>query len=162
MGGLGENGYMCMYGWVPLLFAWNYNIVNRLCCLCLVTQLCPTLCDPMDCNLPGSSVHGILQQEYWNGLPFSPPGDLRDPGTEPGSPALQMNSLLSETPGKNKNTGAGRVSLLQGILLTQESNRGLHHCSRIFDQLSYQGSPLISYTPIQNKKFKVWKIINIR
>ena len=29
--------------------------------------LCPTLCDLMDCSLPGSSVHGILQQEYWNG-----------------------------------------------------------------------------------------------
>ena len=44
----------------------NYNIQNRyggfkeaLCCvLGLVTQLCPTLCDPMDCSPPGSSVHG--------------------------------------------------------------------------------------------------------
>ena len=32
----------------------------------LVTQLCPALCDPMDCSLPGSSVHGILQP-----IPFS-------------------------------------------------------------------------------------------
>ena len=31
------------------------------CLLQLVTYLCPTLCDPMDCSLPGSSVHGILQ-----------------------------------------------------------------------------------------------------
>ena len=30
-------------------------------CVCLVIQLCPTLCDPMDCSLPGSFVHGILQ-----------------------------------------------------------------------------------------------------
>ena len=30
-------------------------------CIVLITQLCPTLCDPMDCNLPGCSVHGILQ-----------------------------------------------------------------------------------------------------
>ena len=30
-------------------------------CLCSVAQLCPTLCDPMDCSLPCSSVHGILQ-----------------------------------------------------------------------------------------------------
>ena len=30
-------------------------------CVCLVVQLCPTLCDPMDCSLPGSSVHGVLQ-----------------------------------------------------------------------------------------------------
>ena len=34
-----------------------------------VTQLCPTLSDPMDCSLPGSSVHGIFRQEYWSGVP---------------------------------------------------------------------------------------------
>ena len=37
-------------------------------------QLCLTLCDPMDCILPGSSVHGILQARYWSGLPCPPPG----------------------------------------------------------------------------------------
>ena len=36
----------------------------------LVTQLCPTLCDPMDCSPPGSSVLGFFRQEYWSGLPF--------------------------------------------------------------------------------------------
>ena len=38
------------------------------------------------------------RQEYWNGLPFSSPGDLPDPGMEPGSPSLQADSLPSETP----------------------------------------------------------------
>ena len=38
------------------------------------------------------------RQEYWNGLPFPSPGDLPDPGIEPGSPALQANALLSEPP----------------------------------------------------------------
>ena len=42
------------------------------------------------------------RQEYWSGLPFPSPGDLPDPGIEPGSPALQANSLLSEPPGKPK------------------------------------------------------------
>ena len=37
----------------------------------------------MDCSLAGSSVYRILQQEYWSGLPRSPPGDLPDPGIEP-------------------------------------------------------------------------------
>ena len=37
---------------------------------------------------------GFLWQEYWNGLPFPSQGDLSDPGTEPGSPALQADSLL--------------------------------------------------------------------
>ena len=41
------------------------------------------------------------RQEYWDGLSFLPPGDLPDPGIEPGSPALQADSLLSEPPGES-------------------------------------------------------------
>ena len=55
-----------------------------------------TLCNAMDCSLPGSSVHGILQAKYWSGFPFPSPGDLADPGIEP---ALQTDSLPSEPPG---------------------------------------------------------------
>ena len=40
------------------------------------------------------------RQEYWSGLPFPSPGDLPDPGIEPGSPALQADALPSESPGK--------------------------------------------------------------
>ena len=39
------------------------------------------------------------RQEYWSGLPFHSPGDLPDPGIEPGTPALQSDSRLSEPPG---------------------------------------------------------------
>ena len=49
------------------------------------------LCNPMDCSLPGSSVHRILHQEYWSRLPCPPPRNLPDPGIEPeslSSPAL--------------------------------------------------------------------------
>ena len=46
---------------------------------CLVTQLDWTLCDPMDCNPPGSSVHGFSRQGYWSGLPFPPPGGSSRP-----------------------------------------------------------------------------------
>ena len=42
----------------------------------------------MACSPPGSSVHGILQAEYWSGLPFPPPGDLPDPG-------IKLSSLMS-------------------------------------------------------------------
>ena len=42
---------------------------------------------------------GFSRQEYWSGLPFPSPGDLADPGIEPGSPALQADALLSEPPG---------------------------------------------------------------
>ena len=66
----------------------------------LVTQSCPTLCNPMDCSLPGSSVHGILQERYWSGLPFPPPGEPPDQGIKLGSLALHADSLPSEPPGK--------------------------------------------------------------
>ena len=65
----------------------------------LVTKLYLTLFDTTDYSLPGSSVHGILQQEYWSGLPFPSPEDLPDPGMKPGFPALQADSLQSEPPG---------------------------------------------------------------
>ena len=53
-------------------------------------QSCPTLCNPMNCSPPGSSVLGILQQEYWSGLPCPPSVDLSNSGIEPASPALQL------------------------------------------------------------------------
>ena len=43
---------------------------------------------------------GFSRQEYWSGLPFPSPGNLPDPGIEPGSPALQADALTSEPPGK--------------------------------------------------------------
>ena len=43
---------------------------------------------------------GFPRQEYWSGLPFPPPGDIPDPGIEPGPLALQAVSLLPEPPGK--------------------------------------------------------------
>ena len=60
-----------------------------------VTQLCPTLCDPTD-----YTVHGILQARMleWAAISFSK--DLPDPGIEPRSPALQVDSLEAEPPGK--------------------------------------------------------------
>ena len=65
---------------------------------------------------------GFSKQEYWSGLPCPPPGDLSNPGIKPRSPALQEDSLPSELPEKPKNTGVGRLSLLQGIFPTQELN----------------------------------------
>ena len=79
---------------------WLVTTIDMYCNLvCEVAQSCPTLCYRMDCSLPGSSVHGIFRQEYWSGLPFPSPGDLPNPGTEPGSPTLQADALPSEPPG---------------------------------------------------------------
>ena len=50
------------------------------------------------CQAPLSM--GFPRQEYWSGLPFDLSGDLPDQGIEPGSPALPVDSLLTELPGK--------------------------------------------------------------
>ena len=65
----------------------------------LVTQLCLTLCNPTDCSLAGSSVHGILQARILEWFAISSPEDLPDPGIEPWSPALQADSLPFELQG---------------------------------------------------------------
>ena len=65
-----------------------------------VVQSCPTLCNPVDCSLPGSSVHGILQARIleWVAITFS--GDPPDPGIKPRSPTLEADALTSEPPGQ--------------------------------------------------------------
>ena len=113
------------------------SFVNRLrAVLCSVAQSRPTLHDPMDCKPTRLlSPWGFSRQEYWSELPCPPPEDLPDLGLEPRSSTLQSDSLTSAPPGKPKKTGMGSLSLLQGIFLTQELNRGLLQCR------SYQGSP---------------------
>ena len=85
--------------------------------------------------------HGILQARILEWITFPSPGYLLNPGIEPRSPTLQVDSLPAKPQGKPENTGVGSLSLLQWIFLTQESNRGLLHCSQIPYQLSYEGSP---------------------
>ena len=79
--------------------------------------------------------------EHWSGQPFPSPGGLPNPGMEPRSPTLRVDSLPAEPQGKPKNTGVGSLALLQWIFLTQESNWGLLHWSQILYQWSYEGSP---------------------
>ena len=61
------------------------------------------------------------RQEYWSGLPFSSLGDILDPGIEPRSPALQADSLLSESPGQHAATN-------KGVYLTHEYFRPSKDC----------------------------------
>ena len=58
---------------------------------------------PGTCSPSGSSVHGILQARTLEWLPFPSPGDLPNPGIEPGFPAAQANFSPSEPPGKPQN-----------------------------------------------------------
>ena len=90
LGGGGKN--LDRFSHTPLggkgLDCWKLKVLG--------VQTCPTLCDPMGCNLPGFSVHGIFQARIldWVAIPRSP-GGLPDPGIEPRSPALQADSLPS-------------------------------------------------------------------
>ena len=81
---------------MPFLFLHVYKAQGKV--KVKIAQLCPTLCDPMDCSLPGSSVHGILQARIleWVTVRFS------RGSSQPRSPALQADSLPSEPPGKPK------------------------------------------------------------
>ena len=75
-------------------------MVTRGCCCCLAAQLCPTLCDPMDCSLPGSSVHVTSQARIleWVAISFSKGSS--QPGIKLVSPALAGGFITSWPPGK--------------------------------------------------------------
>ena len=68
--------------------------------LCLVAWSCLTLCYPMDCSPPGTSARGFSRQEYWSGISCPPPGDLPNPEIKPRFPALHVDPLPTEPPGR--------------------------------------------------------------
>ena len=85
-----------------------------------VTQSSPTLCNPMDCSLAHQAPLSMefSRQEYWKSKPYPSPGDLPNPGIKPRSPASQVESLPSESPGKpcfgaNGRTLAGLTSAIK-------------------------------------------------
>ena len=69
--------------------------------VCIVAQSYPTLCDPVVCSSPGSSVHGIIHTRILEQVAiFLFQGNLSDPGIEPPSPALAGGFFTTEPPGK--------------------------------------------------------------
>ena len=66
---------------------------------------------------------GFSRQEHWNGLTFPSPGDLSDPEIKPVSPVLQVDSLLTEPPGKpKKNMFALNPTYLENLDLVRSSS----------------------------------------
>ena len=89
----------------------NFNILNIKCILYisvkliftvlyLVSQLFQFFVTPWTVAHQASLSMEFSRQESWSGLPCPPPGDLPNPGIKSRSPALQMDSLLIEPPGK--------------------------------------------------------------
>ena len=128
--------------------------------LSFVTQSCPTLCNPMDCNPPGSSVHGDALGKNSHAMPSS--RGSSQPEIEPRSPTLQVDSLPPEPPVKPKNTGVRvahpffrgssrprnwtRVSCIAGRFFTswatREAHQGLTITAQVFCIVSQWGVPL--------------------
>ena len=95
----------------------------------LVTQSCLTLCDPMNCSLPGSSVHGFPQEKMtleWVVIPFSRGWERK------------WEKMMKEW----NDTGVGCHSLLQGIFPTQGLNLGFLHCRQILYHLTAREAPI--------------------
>ena len=72
-------------------------------CACSVLQLCPILCDPVDCSPAGSFVHGIIQARILEWIATSFSRDLPNPGTEPvslESPAFASGFFITAPPWK--------------------------------------------------------------
>ena len=67
-----------------VILQWNYSSVHS----CSVTQSCPSLFDPMDCNLPGSSIHGILQARIVEWVAISSSKGFSYPGSKPASASI--------------------------------------------------------------------------
>ena len=99
------------------------------CVLCLVSQLCLAVCDPIDCSPPGSSVHGVLQARILEWVTMYSSRGSSQPRYWTQVSSMRVDSSPSEPPWKPKNTGVGDLSLLHGNFQTQELNRGLLHCS---------------------------------
>ena len=79
----------------------DLNILLFILCVCAkLLQLCPTLCNLIDCTCQAPLPMGFSRQEYWSGLPFPPPGDLPHPGIESASlssPALAGGFFTTST-----------------------------------------------------------------
>ena len=97
----------------------------------IVVQSCPTLYDPMDCSLPGSSVHGILQAKIsgWAVIPFSKGSS--QPRDRTGSPALQVDALPAEPQGSKSKL------LFKPSCQFQSLQHISSHRKRILDFIAY-------------------------
>ena len=96
-------------------------------CVCAYAYVCAfsrsvvsnSLCDPLECSPPVSSVNGIFQARIPQWMPFPSPRDLSHPGIEsvsPVSPALQVDSLTVDPSGKPRPQDSQIIRLMMGAL----------------------------------------------
>ena len=115
---------------------------------------------------------GVSRQEYWSELPWPPPGDLPNPGVEPGYPTLQADSLASEPPGKPKKCtisdlylycGCSRIqpifNLRAALKSSQETTSLVHikRFSRVLNGVSLTQEDVIAFPPTVRPLLEVWE-----
>ena len=79
----------------------SLKVLHVCVCVHACTHSCPTLCNSMDCSLPGSSVQGISQARILEQVAISSSGDLPDSGIQPMSPILAGRFFTNEPSGKS-------------------------------------------------------------
>ena len=77
-----------------------FGICVSICMPCSVSQSCPTLCDPMDCSLPGSSVHGVSKARILEWIAISSSRGSSHPGIKPRSSEWAGSFFTTKLPGK--------------------------------------------------------------
>ena len=97
LGGNGQEMECRVVGWTGRL-----GLAYTIDMCAVLREVTSTLCNPMDCSLPGSSVQGIFQVGIPSGLTFPPPGYLPSPGIEPPLLHWQTGSLPLAPPGKSR------------------------------------------------------------
>ena len=123
-------------------------------------QSCPTLCDPMDCNLLGSSVYGMCRQKYWSGLPCPPPGDLPVLGIKPTS----LGSAALAGPTFFPSSATWEVLLSHSLLLKAALCRVSSQCWLWYpspnESLSHHPPALWSYRCLHHSKSQLPYLYN--
>ena len=117
---------------LPLSHHGNPMYIYMYIAVCVCSVVCNSL-RPHGLQPSRLRVHGIHRARIleWVAFPFS------RGSCEPRSPTSETDFLLSEPPGKPKNTGVDSPSFLQGVFLIQGSNPGLPHCRWILYSLNH-------------------------
>ena len=104
---------------------------------CAVAQSCPTLCSPMDCSLPGPSVHGIFQARILKWVAISSSrGSSPTQGSNLDLPHWQVDSLLSEPPGNHRlNEGRRSCKPMRMGLLSSNNTTAKRNCTYLVQAL---------------------------
>ena len=124
-------------------------------CVCVFTQLCPTLCDPMDYSPPGSSVNGISQVRTLSVLPFPPPGIFSTQKLNPCLPPLLHCRWISYPMSHWGNMKTNFLTLHLRKMVSQDPTTRRQLLVKLRTELTPPNFCSIGFFPEQYSKFEV-------